>query len=240
MKDFEVTIGIRNNRIKERRMSLGMSQAQLATAVGIYTSNICSYETFHDSPVLKKIESGGPDTYIWKTSAQKLANFFDVKPEELWPEALKIIKKSKAVIRVDAEEVYRLFATGDEEYKQLLPAQDELISNAELHNELIRMLKTLTPHEQSVIELRFGLKSGDEHTLESVGFEFGVDKERIRQIEAKAFRKLRNLSGSKILRSHLSTDDKLTNFSKYSKDVEQWEERCKQVRQLWYNNKPNG
>jgi len=65
------------------------------------------------------------------------------------------------------------------------------------------VLHTLTPREEKIMKLRFGLEDGSEHTLEEVGLEFAVTRERIRQIEAKALRKLRQPSRSRKLRSFL-------------------------------------
>ena len=65
------------------------------------------------------------------------------------------------------------------------------------------MLHTLTPREEKIMKMRFGLEDGSEHTLEEVGLEFAVTRERIRQIEAKALRKLRHPSRSRKLRSFL-------------------------------------
>ena len=65
------------------------------------------------------------------------------------------------------------------------------------------MLRTLTPREEKIIKMRFGLEDGSEHTLEEVGQSFAVTRERIRQIEAKALRKLRHPSRSLKLRSFL-------------------------------------
>ena len=66
-----------------------------------------------------------------------------------------------------------------------------------------RVLKTLTPREEKVIKLRFGIGDGSEHTLEEVGQDFDVTRERIRQIEAKALRKLRHPSRSRKLKAFL-------------------------------------
>jgi RNA polymerase primary sigma factor len=65
------------------------------------------------------------------------------------------------------------------------------------------VLHTLTPREEKIMKMRFGLEDGSEHTLEEVGLEFAVTRERIRQIEAKALRKLRQPSRSRKLRLFL-------------------------------------
>jgi RNA polymerase primary sigma factor len=69
-----------------------------------------------------------------------------------------------------------------------------------------QVLRTLTPREERVVKMRFGLEDGSEHTLEEVGQSFQVTRERIRQIEAKALRKLRHPSRSETLRSFLDID----------------------------------
>ena len=72
-----------------------------------------------------------------------------------------------------------------------------------LKEQLVEVLKTLTPREEKVLKLRFGLDDGRQRTLEEVGKEFNVTRERIRQIEAKALRKLRHPSRSKKLKDYL-------------------------------------
>ena len=72
-----------------------------------------------------------------------------------------------------------------------------------LHEQLMEVLDTLTDREQKVLKLRFGLADGRPRTLEEVGKEFHVTRERIRQIEAKALRKLRHPSRSKKLKDYL-------------------------------------
>jgi RNA polymerase primary sigma factor len=76
-------------------------------------------------------------------------------------------------------------------------------SMAVLHTEMEDMLDTLSPRERRVLQLRFGLADGHERTLEEVGKRFGVTRERIRQIEAKALRKLRHPSRAESLREFL-------------------------------------
>jgi len=79
----------------------------------------------------------------------------------------------------------------------------DAVININLQEQTASLLKTLTPREEKVIKLRFGLEDGSEHTLEEVGHSFEVTRERIRQIEAKALRKLRHPSRSRSLRTFL-------------------------------------
>ena len=72
-----------------------------------------------------------------------------------------------------------------------------------MQDEVLSVLRTLAARERRVVELRFGLTDGQPRTLEEVGREFGITRERIRQIEAKALRKLRHPSRSKKLRDYL-------------------------------------
>jgi RNA polymerase primary sigma factor len=79
----------------------------------------------------------------------------------------------------------------------------EAVINVSLKEQTALVLHTLTPREEKIMKMRFGLEDGSEHTLEEVGLEFAVTRERIRQIEAKALRKLRHPSRSRKLRSFL-------------------------------------
>jgi len=98
----------------------------------------------------------------------------------------------------------------DSRLKEFIPAEDDLSSPETsasfelLKEQLQEVLATLNPREQKVLEMRFGLKDGRSRTLEEVGKQFGVTRERIRQIEAKALRKLRHPSRAKKLRDYLA------------------------------------
>jgi RNA polymerase primary sigma factor len=86
-----------------------------------------------------------------------------------------------------------------EDQEQVSPA--DAVINLNLRAQTAQVLKSLTPREEKVIKMRFGLEDGSEHTLEEVGQSFAVTRERIRQIEAKALRKLRHPSRSRRLRA---------------------------------------
>jgi RNA polymerase primary sigma factor len=83
------------------------------------------------------------------------------------------------------------------------PAPSETASYTLLREQLCNVLHTLTPREEQVLRLRFGIEDGRTRTLEEVGRKFNITRERIRQIEAKALRKLRHPSRSKPLKDYL-------------------------------------
>ena len=128
--------------------------------------------------------------------------------QELHMEASKV----EEIMKIAQEPVSLETPVGEEEDSHLgdfLPDSDasqppEEASHTLLHEQLEDVLATLTPREQQVLRMRFGLQDGKPHTLEEVGKEFDVTRERIRQIESKALRKLRHPSRSKKLRDFLN------------------------------------
>ena len=121
------------------------------------------------------------------------------------------VEKVREIMRVAQEPVSRETPIGEEEDSHLgdfipdedAPAPSDVASHTMLKEQLAEVLATLTPREEKVLRLRFGLEDGRSRTLEEVGKEFNVTRERIRQIEAKALRKLRHPSRSKKLKDFL-------------------------------------
>ena len=121
------------------------------------------------------------------------------------------VEKVREIMRVAQEPVSLETPIGEEEDSHLgdfiedsdAPAPADAASHTLLKEQLEDVLSTLTPREKKVLELRFGLEDGRNRTLEEVGKEFNVTRERIRQIEAKALRKLRHPSRSKKLKDFL-------------------------------------
>lgn len=133
------------------------------------------------------------------------------QPEEIAKEMSITVEKVREIMKIAQEPVSLETPIGEEEDSHLgdfipdedAPAPSEAAAFTLLKEQLIDVLDTLTPREEKVLRLRFGLDDGRARTLEEVGKEFNVTRERIRQIEAKALRKLRHPSRSKKLKDYL-------------------------------------
>ncbi len=133
------------------------------------------------------------------------------RPDEIAAEMGISEEKVREIIKVAQEPVSLETPIGEEEDSHLgdfikdedAPAPDDMASFTLLKEQLMEVLDTLTQREEKVLRLRFGLDDGKARTLEEVGREFNVTRERIRQIEAKALRKLRHPSRSKKLKDFL-------------------------------------
>ena len=186
-REDSVGIHIRafNWHLWNARMRLGWTQYQLADLAGVQRKKMSEFETLK----------------LWPThdEADLLAATLGEDKDVLFPEALR-----ERCARVPASIRFRVPLTA-------LPAPQEpdLLEapfNEELRGGLGAVLATLTPKEQRVLRLRFGFDDGVSKTLEEVGREFGVNRERIRQIEAKALRRLRAPSRSKKLKGYLEQE----------------------------------
>ncbi len=121
------------------------------------------------------------------------------------------VAKVRKVMRIAQEPISLETPVGEEDESHLgdflidraVVSPSEAVINLNLREQTAQVLKTLTPREEKIIKMRFGLDDGSEHTLEEVGQNFAVTRERIRQIEAKALRKLRHPSRSHRLRAFL-------------------------------------
>ena len=132
-------------------------------------------------------------------------------PEEIAREMDMTVEKVREILKIAQEPVSLETPIGEEEDSHLgdfipdndAPAPADAAAFSMLKEQLMEVLETLTPREQKVLKLRFGLEDGRARTLEEVGKEFDVTRERIRQIEAKALRKLKHPSRSKKLKDYL-------------------------------------
>ena len=136
----------------------------------------------------------------------------DPSPEEISAEMNMPVDKVREILKIAQEPVSLETPIGEEEDSHLgdfIPDEaasepSEAASFTLLKEQLVDVLGTLTPREEKVLKLRFGIEDGRTRTLEEVGKEFNVTRERIRQIEAKALRKLRHPSRSKKLKDFLN------------------------------------
>lgn len=149
---------------------------------------------------------------VKKVSSQLLhTNGHEPTADEVSLELDMPVDKVREIMRVAQEPVSLETPIGEEEDSHLgdfipddeAPAPADAASHTLLREQLGEVLDTLTPREEKVLRLRFGLEDGRSRTLEEVGKEFNVTRERIRQIEAKALRKLRHPSRSKKLKDFL-------------------------------------
>ena len=138
--------------------------------------------------------------YGHEASVEEIAQEMNITPE-----------KVREIMKIALDPVSLEMPIGEEEDSHLgdfiqdedSPAPSDAVSQTMLREQLLEVLHTLTPREEQVLMLRFGLKDGRMRTLEEVGKVFDITRERIRQIEAKALRKLRHPSRSKRLKDYL-------------------------------------
>lgn len=149
---------------------------------------------------------------VKKVQSQLLhQNGHEPSADEIAAEIDMPVDKVREIMRVAQEPVSLETPIGEEEDSHLgdfipdneAPAPADAASHTMLREQLSDVLSTLTPREEKVLRLRFGLEDGRSRTLEEVGKEFNVTRERIRQIEAKALRKLRHPSRSRKLKDYL-------------------------------------
>ncbi len=155
------------------------------------------------------VETISKYTQVKRMLVQSLGR--DPLPEEIAAEMDEPIEKIRQIIKISQETISLETPVGDdseesllgefiEDKKAITPTQ--VASRKLLRNRLKEILSDLSPREQKILEMRFGLKDGITHTLEEVGREFGVTRERIRQIEAKALERMRQHDSSKKLKGY--------------------------------------
>ena len=137
----------------------------------------------------------------------------DPTPEEIAEKMEMPVERVRKILKIAKEPISLETPIGEEddshlgdfiEDKNLLDPGETFV-NKNLAEQTRKVLATLTPREERVLRMRFGIGRDSDHTLEQVGQDFEVTRERIRQIEAKALRKLRHPSRSKRLRSFIET-----------------------------------
>lgn len=183
-RDYAITIKVRNNRFLEHMRLNGYGTgAQLSRASGVSQTMIAAYLGMKRAPILK-----GRKNFEWSQNALVLSAHLRCLPEDLFPAVHleKPLRKNAATFTADAVDLDQISASLR---SMALPA-DEKLMLADSKKALDKLLSKLSPRERNVIEARFGLVD-KEHTLTDLADEQSVGKERIRQIEQAALRKMR-------------------------------------------------
>lgn len=200
-KDIRLEIKPRNNLVLTKMEEKGIkSVAELCRRAGLEFSvqqAVSKIINLRSSPL--KFTST-PHLMEWKEYVLEVARVLECTPEELFSESIRGVRISREVkvfAEVDISDFQRL--GGRNIPRQLVVDTDpeKGLQVKEFEAALEQMFRTLTPREEKVLKYRFGFEDGTSRTLEEVAVLFAVNKERIRQIEAKAMRKLRHPARSK-------------------------------------------
>lgn len=168
-RPFRVRARLYNNRLIKARVELGFhTAAEAARGLGLMVETIRNYEKLATSPVAK-------NTGDWRASAQELADALGFAPEDLWPDVIFSVKQHYMELEAGSQ----MIALDDGQDATALTAQVQ------------RALKVLPPREHEIVVRHFGLAGKEEHDLSQVGEALKISRERVRQIELRALRKLR-------------------------------------------------
>lgn len=181
INEYSVEFKVRNNWLLSKMRDAGFANpAALSRASGVSPSRI--------GEILNLKKSGMTTKEQWRSAVIKISETLRCLPEDIVPPAhVKLaLKNNRASVELSAADIGLLTNS-----VQLPDA--ELMQN-EARQVLQKLISTLTPREERVVRMRFGLDGHGEQTLEDVAKQFGVTRERVRQIEYKAFRKLKKPS----------------------------------------------
>jgi len=190
MKEIRLIIKTKNNILLKQREALGLSQNGMAIYIGV--NNGC----YGDIENLKKKPKNNNGE--WCKVALDISKKLKMLPEDLFPDSLSKIKNPIVQKEISVKDIESYLSYNE----QIALPVDTIYREKEKKYIINNVLNTLTHKEAAVLEYRFGLNGEDEHTLRDVGKIYGVEQERIRQIEAKALQKLRMRKRRKILEEY--------------------------------------
>jgi len=184
MKPLRMTVKLRNNRLTRLRGERRLSQKALGREAGINWVRYNALENLRLKPV---------DRYgNWTAIAEKLAIFYEVPPEYLFPEVVQDIVSNTASRELDGADVQGLLATMPQ---QALGPGDMILAKESIEEVEEAINEVVPEREKLILCWRFGLKGEREHTLEEVSTKFGLSRDRIRQLEARALSRVRRHLG---------------------------------------------
>ena len=207
MKKFSDNDLLVQSRFKNLRMwelMAGRSNVECSRSIGVSQQEFGRLLNLKRSPFCR---DEGLASRQYTRLAEKIADFFGTSPDFLFPERLYSLALPDVVERkYSSIELLPLLSA------RSIPAlsgnPEDHVNTSELGGIIDSQLETLSPREARVIRLRFGLEDGREHTLEDAGKIFGVSRDRVRQIEARALTKLRHPSRGKSFIGALDKDER--------------------------------
>lgn len=201
-KAYRVKVTVKNNLLLTAIEQAGYkSAAEFARAIGLTEQRVSALVALRDAPINQDGE--------FSPNAKRIMEALGAAPSDLWTTEqlnMKLKRNTKedffsapTIQAILGGNVAQLEGSVYEESEK----PEEVLNKKELKAELEKVLGTLTPRETKVLQLRFGLDGCGEHTLEEIGDMLDIGKERVRQIEAKALRKMRDPSRSKAFKGHV-------------------------------------
>ena len=194
-KDYRIEVKVKNNKLLQKIEEAGYATvADFCKAANFQQTVVGLFVNMKRAPINKL-------TGEYSQSFMKIVDFLRCMPEDVFPKAQmqEAMKINKITTKVDISDVQSLTTS----LRSIaLPPEQKMIFQ-EARASIQRAMETLTPREQRVLMLRFGFYDGKEHTLDEIGKEFNVSKDRIRQIEQKAIRKMKAPNRSKELRKSM-------------------------------------
>lgn len=192
--DYLVEVKIKNNWLMKKIKENGYENGnQFAKAHSLQPTMVNSYLSFKEAPYNKKGE--------WRHSFIRISEALRCLPEDICPpqHLEKVLKKNKSTFEASFSDIAG-YLTGNQD--TAMPAIEKILKEEDLSG-VSSVLQALTPREERVIRCRFGMTGDEEMTLAEVGQQFGVTANRIREIEAKALRKLKHPSRARDLKQIL-------------------------------------
>ena len=181
---FELELRVMNNKLKERRERLGLNKSQIAKEIGIAPNMYSRYERLLESPLCK---SGNNNNIPWKPIALKIANYFNCEPENLWPEAVRMVMDPVVTRKITENQLLCRAELFNKMLDTHLSESPEIEFDKKQLSETVEdCLNSLTKRERKVLKMRYWKGM----SYDEIKKEFDVTRERIRQIDAKAHRKL--------------------------------------------------
>jgi len=199
-KDFRVEVKVKNNKLLEQIEKAGFeSLADFSRKTGISQGLIGDYVNMRESALANNGQ--------YRSTVLKISEALKCMPEDLFPAAqmTQKLETNKQHFTANESELFDLTSS----LRSAAMSPERRLIHEDANRVVKQVLLTLTPREQRILDLRFGLTSGEEQTLDQVADQFGVGRERVRQMQAKAMRKMKHPKRSRELREYydeLTTD----------------------------------